>query len=71
MTPNEALQHVRTLVEASADVKDGGSARSRYVALWWSPKRVLAWLQMVRPTERAGTVGWARTTDLLFHRQAL
>jgi hypothetical protein len=21
--------------------------------------------------ERSGTVGWARTTDLLFHRQAL
>jgi hypothetical protein len=40
VTPSEALQHIVTFVEASADLKDT-HARCCYVALSWSPRRGL------------------------------
>lgn len=46
MTPSEALQHIVTLVEASAKLKATLSARYCYVALSWSPRRVSAWRRM-------------------------
>jgi hypothetical protein len=49
MTPSEALQHIVTLVEASADLKDDTQRKLPYVALLWSLRRVLVSRRMVWP----------------------
>jgi hypothetical protein len=47
MTPTEALQHIVTLVEASADLKDDTQCKCCYEAWSQSRRRVSAWPRMV------------------------
>ena len=49
VTPSEALQHIVTLVEASANLKDDRQRKVLLRALSWSPRRVSAWHRMVWP----------------------
>ena len=52
MTPTEALQHIRTLVDASAELKDDKQRKVLLRGAAWSPRRASASRRMVWPNAR-------------------
>ena len=49
VTPSEALQHIRTLMEASANLKDDTQRKVLLRSVVVIARRVLAWHRMVWP----------------------
>jgi len=47
VTPSEALKHIRTLVEASADLKDDTHRKVLLRSVVVIARKVLAWRRMV------------------------